>query len=132
MADTPIETLAADDIKSLRDLISMQLRMHRENLADRAKDREAVMKELKAQREEFMALVSKLGDQHADLKSRFESDSMLLSFVAGDGAEGNQGWIGELRRQVEQLKQFRWQIIAVVTTLVLVWDKVSPFLRGGH
>ncbi len=132
MAETSLDTLAADDVKSLRDLISLLMRMHRENLADRAKDRETMTLELKAQRQEFMALISKLGEQHADLKQRFESDSMLLSFVAGDGTEGNQGWFGELRSQVEKLKQFRWQIIAVGTTIVLLWDKFSPFLRGAH
>lgn len=130
MADTPLTEMSADDVKGIRDLLRLLLRMHRDNLEDRAKDREAVTREMKAQREELMALLTKREEEHAALAKRFESDSKLLSFVAGDGTEGNQGWIGELRRQVEKLKQFRWQLIAGGATLVLVLDKVWPLVKG--
>ncbi|WP_263418663.1 hypothetical protein [Terriglobus albidus] len=106
------------------------LRMHRENLDDRAKDREAVTREMKAQRDELMALLTKREAEHVELKQRVETESTLLRFVAGDGSEGNQGWIGEIRSQVEQLKQFRWQLIAGGATLLLVLDKVWPLVKG--
>lgn len=114
-------------------------RYHEDNQRDRARDRETFSKAMEEQREifresldkqadAFQAAIDKLFLEIREMDKKVLQGELQLKFVMGDGSPG-QGRLGKLEDMVETIKKFRWQVIAVVSFVLLLADRLGPALK---
>ncbi len=103
-------------------------RMHADAQQSRREEREMFQQSLAKLQESFVTALKEMTNQQTVLNGTLAAHGVLLAQCMGTGQPG-EGRLGLAEGAIEDLKKVKWQLIAVVTVLLYMVDKVLPLLR---
>lgn len=128
--------------KMIQELAEQNRKQHEENLRAQAAEREAFVKTINDQRQTFQEAINEQRDvfqealnkqfvAHIELSKQVTVMDTTLKLCIGSGQPG-EGRLGSIEMALEKLKQFRWQTLAILATILLLTEHVERIFGLHH
>lgn len=118
--DLPVSETDVDGLR--RDMMAM----HKQNQNDRKEDRDAQARSMCEQGDRFERGLDSIAKALVPIRDQGRDNGMILTTLVGDGSDGS-GRIGKIETVVEKLKQFRWQVLAIVAAAGFLIEHFASF-----